>query len=294
MHSVIITAYKDIDALWHLVNALDRRFFDIHIHIDRKSAISKADESALQDSGCHVLRKYTIPWGGYSHLRAILELGQTALGKTEADYIHIISGQDHPIKSAAEIASACQGEIYMSVTTLDDLPPDVRSRYELRNVFYFMQNLGNAYRILDKVSRRIQEALGVKRGHIGNFDVIYKGMIWISMPAKVFRFVLEHPQARSFLKALRTVYLPEEIFFQTIIMNSSYRENVIASNRRHTDWVFRNGSRPAVLDATDVRRLENSDAFFVRKVDSKISAAVIAEAQRLIAEGIRRDEGKGA
>jgi hypothetical protein len=58
-------------------------------------------------------------------------------------------------------------------------------------------------------------------------------------------------------------------------MNSPYSSRVVKNNRRYTDWIFRNGSRPAVLDISDFEKIDSSKAFFTRKIDSEISRDLV-------------------
>lgn len=74
--------------------------------------------------------------------------------------------------------------------------------------------------------------------------------------------------------------IPEEFFFQTIIMNSPYKENVVEKNLRYTDWSGKNGSRPSFLDETDYEKIIKSGDFFARKIDSNISDKLLKKIER--------------
>ena len=45
-----------------------------------------------------VYRKYSVHWGGFSILRCELFLLKEAINNCDAEYFHLISGQDYPIK----------------------------------------------------------------------------------------------------------------------------------------------------------------------------------------------------
>src|SRR5947209_10334079 len=79
MHAILITAYKDYPALLRLVRRLDPAFFKLFIHIDRRSRIGPPQIAELRSLGAEVKKTFTVRWGAYTHLQAILHLLGTAL-----------------------------------------------------------------------------------------------------------------------------------------------------------------------------------------------------------------------
>lgn len=284
-HAVAITAYTDFDALWNLVTALDPRCYRTFVHVDAKSSIGGEQIAKLTAHGCRVVRKHAVPWGGYAHLLAVLDLLEMALERDDVEYVHVVSGQDYPAASFDEMKRACDGRIYMTVTPLENASEQVRTRYETYNVFWFLQAHGWLYGRLDAMSSYLQRVLRIRRRGLGVHRELYKGMIWTSLPAEVCRFVLGCPEKARWLRALRTTYVPEELFFQTLIMNSRYRDSVVRTNLRYTDWSFRNGSCPAVLDVSDLEPIVRSRPLFVRKMDSRISTELMRTLRARIGSG---------
>ncbi|MFL6753915.1 MAG: beta-1,6-N-acetylglucosaminyltransferase, partial [Sphingomicrobium sp.] len=95
--------------LRRLVQRLDPAFFRPFVHIDRRSEIGAAQISELHALGCDVSKAYPIRWGSFTHLEAILSLMRRALSAGGFDYVHIISGQDYPLKTAEEFERQCDG-----------------------------------------------------------------------------------------------------------------------------------------------------------------------------------------
>jgi hypothetical protein len=108
----------------------------------------------------------------------------------------------------------------------------------------------------------------------------------MSFPASAGARLLDDPAGDSFFRAIRTTYIPEEVFFQTYFLNSDLRSLVLNDDLRYTDWRRRNGSVPAYLDDSDALAVLASDALFARKVSSDVSAELL---DRIDAE--RFDEG---
>lgn len=279
MHAVLITAHKDYPSLVRLVRRFDRDFFKIYIHIDKRSAIGSDEMERLQSLGASVVKRYAIRWGAIAHLYAILDLLREAAGNGAVDYIHLISGQDYPLCTADGFQKRCDGRIFMNFGPLGEEGEYVQHRYKLRNCFYFLRKgprvASGIYRCIDPASRWIQKALGSARKRFGPFDNIYKGIVWMSFPAAAAAELLKDDKAAGFLKALRTTYLPEEVFFQTYFLNSPTAASVVNDDLRYTDWRARNGSLPAFLDESDLQAILDSDALFARKMSSEISGPLL-------------------
>ena len=275
MHGVVITAYRDFEALFGLVTWLRGHACQVFIHLDKKSRFRAAQLTALRDAGCHVERRFSVPWGGHNHLLAIVGLLDRAVQCPDLKYVHVLSGQDYPVKTFSEIDQACDGSIYMSLTDIGSMNSYTKEKYTTFNLFFFLETIPSLYGPLDAASSRLQRLLGLAREPKTPLGDLYKGVVWASMPAEVCRHVLKVSRSEKWLAALRLAYVPEEFFFQTAIMNSPYSERVVKNNRRYTDWRFRNGSRPAVLDINDFEKIVSSKALFMRKVDSRISRNLI-------------------
>jgi len=279
MHAVCITAYKDHAQLVRLIKRFDPQFFKIFVHLDRrKSTFSPLQVGQLRALGCEVHKKYGVWWGSYSHLQTILFLIKRAVAHGGMDYVHVISGQDYPLREWHEFECRCDGRIFLEYGPLEHEPEHVLRRYETYNPFYFLQGAWPAanrlYRYLNPLSIWMQKRLGIKRGRFGKRRSLYKGCVWCSLPLRAAR-MLQNKSARQFLAAVRTTFLPEEVYFQSYFLDSDLGSLVVNDDLRYTDWSFRNDSLPAFLDESDASELASSTALFARKMDSKISAKLL-------------------
>jgi hypothetical protein len=101
----------------------------------------------------------------------------------------------------------------------------------------------------------------------------------------VHDFVHAHPEYVSFFEH---VFVPDEIFFQTIVMNSPLRGTIENENLRYLDWSRE--PAPAVLGADDFTALAASNKLFARKFDERIDSAILD----LLDASIDGREGVGA
>jgi hypothetical protein len=69
------------------------------------------------------------------------------------------------------------------------------------------------------------------------------------------------------------VYIPDEVFFQTLIMNSPLRDTVENENLRYLDWS--RDPAPAVLGVADLDAMLGSGKLFARKFDVTVDGRVL-------------------
>src|SRR5690242_10823245 len=126
-HAAIITAYTDYPMLHRLVQRLDGTFFKPFIHVDsRSNAIGLREVADLNSLGCTVSKIYTVRWGSFTHLQAILHLMREASAVGGFDYFHLISGQDYPLKTVDEFKRQCDGRIFGLCTPLSEEPAFIK------------------------------------------------------------------------------------------------------------------------------------------------------------------------
>jgi hypothetical protein len=77
------------------------------------------------------------------------------------------------------------------------------------------------------------------------------------------------------VRFFRRVACPDEMFFQTLVMNSPFRDRVLGSNFRYVQWPENGARNPKVLDEGDFDRIAASRAHFCRKLDSRASAGLM-------------------
>jgi Core-2/I-Branching enzyme len=85
------------------------------------------------------------------------------------------------------------------------------------------------------------------------------------------------------------VFVPDELFFQTLVLNSPHRDSVVDANLRYIDWSTTPG--PKVLRTDDLEALLGSGMLFARKFDETVDAEILdlldrhIDAERTIVAG---------
>lgn len=280
MQAIIISAYKDPNYLKRLIRFFDKNF-KIFVHLDKKSKIDPEDIKV--NDNVYVYKQFLINWGSWNHLRAIYFLIQEALKNKDISYIHIISGSDLPVKKLNEFDKFenCN-KIYMEHFKVIDLNNQlINRRYQYGTRFPNLDQ--REWKV--KLANKLYELSHSPKPNIGEFQAnqLYKGLIWLSLPRKVGEYVIKYEKKHNFISKLKYVTVPEEFYFQTILENSPFYEDIASNNLVYNDWSkLRNGSLPAILDESDYLKIKEGPYFFARKMDSTISASLINKVSNTI------------
>lgn len=274
-HVAVMTAYKDFAMLERSLRRLRLFDVDVYLHVDRKTRFTASEAAILEELCCKVLTRYDIPWGGHEHLQAIVDLMRDAVLSGEPyGYVHTLSGQDMVVKPLEAFGDYWDGTIYMKSIPRQEFPENVESRITHRNLLRGLQAWRRPWQAADFALQKIQELPGLGRSQLRSRTPLHKGEVWLSMPFDICRRIVESDEALALLHELRTTYIPEEFFFQTVIMNWQYAPRVSRRNLRYTDWHSGRG-RPAFLDDSDLRPILSSGDVFARKMSTDTSDALV-------------------
>ena len=131
-----------------------------------------------------------------------------------------------------------------------------------------------------------QMIAGVHRNKSINFQ---KGSNWFSITDELARYVLKK---REWVRdTFRYTLHSDEIFLQTLTINSSFRNNlyykifdddILRSSMRLIDWTRGNkkGS-PYIFRLSDLEMIKNSPAMFARKFHPSVDAQIIEKLKEL-------------
>lgn len=273
--AILITAYKDISQLKRLIDRMQD--FWLYVHIDKKARglYEELQDEYNGEKRVQIVSKYNVSWGSYNHLLAVVYLMGLVTRNPNIKYVHVISGQDYPVADAKRFAEfeTC-GKVYMTCKRVMETNDGILRRYGIKHYFAPLLDIRSS------CYYRLDHHFACQRRRIGRFEVqdLYKGMIWVSMPIDVCIYIyiyIHSYYGRCFYKGLRFSEIPEEVFFQTIIMHSKYKDCVVCDNLRYTLWQEKNGSSPGILDESDYEAILDSTAVFARKIDTDYSLKLI-------------------
>lgn len=271
----IIMAHKGPDQLEALIRSLDHPMFDVYLHVDAKINLNDFKSLKTLKNLTFIKKRHKCNWGGYSLLKAEINCMDEVLKSCKGyDYINLLSGQDYPMYSSDNIYNflkANAGKIFLSY---DDSNPSLWwkhaigrfERYHLTDFNfpgrYFLQSL------LNKITPRRKFPGGM---------TLYGGnnASWWTITGKSAQYVIDIiANDKNLDNFLRFCWGTDEFVIPTLIMNSSFRSQVVNNNLRYIDWSEGNPN-PKILMEEDLEKIIGSQMLFARKFDFNADVSVI-------------------
>ncbi len=274
-HAFLILAHEDPQQLAKLIDALEYPSFDVYLHID---VTAEEDFSGIENAH-DVVSRYDISWGGFAMVEATLFLLRRALETANYYSYTLLSGADYPIKSNAYIDETLSS---ISATRIDYWHDEDPSWYRRYKRYFFHDWPDPVSRVLNGLSRRLARVLPDRSLPEG--IVPYFGSQWWTLnrdgAEAVFEFIDRRPDVVRFM---RTVHIPDEMFFQTALVNAEREVTLVREPLRYFDWSARR-AHPKILGEEDLDTLRGSECLFARKFDESRVPGIIRAV-----EGVRTE-----
>jgi hypothetical protein len=186
-------------------------------------------------------------------------------------YVHIISGEDYPLHDVSWFKRFDNEEkIFADFSHING-----EKHHAYRRYAYYWPYVYFSSNYKDKLIRKINLFFVaiqyvcpfLNKRRIGNISEVYWGFIWGSYPREAILYIQQyigkHPE---FMQSLRWCKIPEELCFQTILMNSEWRTLMTGDNMRF--WNQKRGDNwgPVYLECTDIDEASHSNKAFARKI----------------------------
>ncbi len=278
-HAILILAHKDIKYLFRLVESFSVGIFRLYIHVDRRCCLTDMQVDFIRRAADvrYFGQEYNANWGSYALVRATMLLCRKALADEDNEYFHLISGSD--IRTCTceqfyEFFEKNKGWSFMENFDFFSTPHIEKRRrrliYEHRLEQYDIRECKDDNDAYQRDLREQEKMQKIKP--LPNYPVFH-GSQWWSLERVCIQYLVSK---ESFIESnFKFVSIPDEIFVQTVIMNSPFSQFVVNCNMRYILWEFRNGNSPAVLDRSDLPALVSGNYLFARKVELPISSDLI-------------------
>jgi hypothetical protein len=262
----IVSAYTDPDQAVRLINRLEADDVCFFVHVDKKTNeldYARIARPFANSPHVHFLDRHRCDWGGFGHVKATIKgLAEIERQGFEPDYVFLLTGQDYPIVTNAaikEFLAQGNGASFLSHFPLPStewegggLPRIDRWHLRIRGRHYVLSG------------RRLSIARHMPLGLRPFGGSSYWCLSW-RCAEYATRFIRENP---SYVRFFRYVDVPDELFFQTILLNSPLRETVIDDDLHFVHWKHWNDARPAILGREDFDAVMSSGKLFARKFDT--------------------------
>lgn len=275
-HAYLVMCHNNFQILIKLLMALDDERNDIYIHVDKKTKnfpFVKISQMNTKAKLIYVNRK-KVNWGGFSQIDVEMELLREAT-KTYHNYYHLLSGVDFPIKSQDYIHNFFDEHQGKEFIRFD--PKFNRNNCDRTRYYYLLQdkigrNKGKMVGLLYKIqnfSLVLQKKIHINRTTKCPYE-IYKGTNWFSITHELAVFLVQ--KRREIKRYFSFGWCADELFVQTMVMESPFKNNIIDDSLRYIDW---NRGNPYTFTINDYSDLTHNQDLFARKFDESNGMQII-------------------
>lgn len=290
----IILAHKYPEQLTRLIHRLNTETTSFFVHID-KTTDEKTYGQMVQElkafSNVYWLKRYATYWGSFRAVKATYEGIKELFNKNiEFDYVIFLTGQDYPIKSISYIEKFLTKNSGKEFIEYYPLPckkwknPNFTINVDrVENWFINGRLVKHDWIALPpNSSLKLRAFLSLcsflirlnilrrKRKFPEGLQPFGGSAYWCfskNCAAYINNFIHQNP---AFVNFFRFAGLTDEVFFQTIVLNSPFKEKVINDNLKYVVW-----PGPATLGKKDLDNLLNSSDIFARKFDATIDEEIL-------------------
>ena len=274
MVAYLIMGHKDPGQILHLIETLRDSAAFFVIHIDGRAGddvFKPLRDYAATHPEVLLTRRIRCYWGGFGIANAMTECVKAAARSgRHFDYAILLSAQDYPIKSAAQIEDFLTGN--KGAEFIESFPLSKPNRWT-NHSGYFQAMKRVRYWTFFIRSRRFY--LPIPRKFPFGWEP-YGGSQWWGLSRECILYLDQFlRQNRGFVSYFKHVLIPDESLFQSILSNSKFRERIVNDDLRYIDWKRPNPNYPRTLDLEDYEFLRSSPKLFARKFSPDRSQELI-------------------
>ncbi|XGW00251.1 MAG: beta-1,6-N-acetylglucosaminyltransferase [Leptolyngbya sp. BL-A-14] len=270
MHiAYIVLAHQYPDQLARLINRLNTETASFFIHLDRKAGPSLYHR-VVREFGhlpnVYLLRRHHCYWGEWGHVSATIE-GIKALVSSGIpfDYAILLTGQCYPLRANQTIEQFLQAHQGYSFMEYFSLPTAWLPRIERWYLRFFSKKI-----ILPNARLKFMARRKVPDG----FKPFGGSSYWCLSRACIEYLHDFVPQHRRLLNFFRFTWAPDEMIFQTILLNSPLRHTIVNDSCWYISWLPAAAS-PQILNSADFAAMMDSPKLFARKFDATQNAEIL-------------------
>jgi len=270
-----IICHRNTNILRTTIEILFKGNNNIYLHVDKKANIE--DFYEYKEKVHFMEPRIDITWASYSQIEATLLL-LSEVAKIKYDYVCLLSGDCLPLKNSDQIKDFLtknNGKEFIGIQKKPDVVElENNIKYEHSDLY-----LKREKNILESIMFKIQRNVTSPKINSGYklLPRLYKGANWFCISGELCNYILKYLKENAwYSEAFEKSFCGDEVFFQTIIMNSKYSDKIYKYNAgyddnhmalRYIDW--NSGPEyPKTLteeDFTNINSIENEDCIFGRK-----------------------------
>ena len=266
----LIVTYTSAKQTKRMVDKLNNGDFDFYIHVDKKLALDTHQILFNTPNVYFIKKKVDIKWASYTSVMATFNgLKQIEASGIKYDFVNLMSGQDYPIKSAKYISnffSKHKGKQFIHYKNFDEW---TGAQGRIDKYHFADMNFAGKFVVQSFVNLFID-----KRKVPGNIKPYGYSTFWtltLDCALYIVKYVENDLDVQQYFKY---TFGSDEFIYQTVVMNSVYKPDVINNNYRYVDWSD-GGFRPKFLKTEDYNKLITSDCLFARKFSIDVDENIL-------------------
>ena len=246
-----------------MIRRMQHPGFDFYIHVDKKMDIQSHLFLAKIPNVYLIQDRVNVVWGGYNTIDAtIRSVKEIFKSGKRYDYIHLMSGQDYPIKTASQIHDFFidnNGKEFMQFEHFDEWADESYPR--IREYHLTNYNFPGRY----YVQWLMNKCLPVRKSPI-EMEFYGSSMFW-ALTSNCLKYIVDLMDSNAaFRRFLKFTWGSDEFIFQTLVLNSVFKANAVNNNLLFLDRI-KGAAHPNILTASHLKALTDSDKLFARKFD---------------------------
>lgn len=267
----LILTYTNPGQTERMIRNMYHENFDFYIHVDKKFDIQPQLYLKSLPNVYFIQHRTDVGWAGFSTVLAtfgcVKEIVATGI---KYDFINFLSGQDYPLVPAEEMNTFFRNNIGTEFLSYRDIKNDWKEGMLRMEKYYFTgYNFAGKFLVQDLIN-----ILVPKRKLPYNLHPYGKSMFWMLSPEAAMYVVTTIENDKKLQNFFSLTWGSDEVVFQTILMNSVYKEKITNNNYRYIDWSG-GGANPKVLGMEDAEAITNSKMLFARKFDLQNSPEIL-------------------
>ena len=286
---------KQVSSLMHSIYSSED-FYYINIfgvHSNKKRSEWMDSLKSFEKSNVSFIFRSSNAWGTFDLVKTTIDAMEHFKNSNYSYFINL-SGQCYPIKSIRSIKETLtkNGYSYTAFSKMPEYskyekdknlycPPDTKFHSRFEYCYYplpswfpiqFYEKLRRKHYRPD-ISRFIRIPR-LNKKLLYSLD-LYKGSNWFCLHKDHAKYILDFIKNNpDYIKLFSTVLICDEHFFQTILLNSSHKPQIVNDDLRHIVWNS-SGSAPEILCTKDINEILNSGKLFARKFDVEIDGNIL-------------------
>ena len=220
-----IICHRNTNILRTTIEILFKGNNNIYLHVDKKANIE--DFYEYKEKVHFMEPRIDITWASYSQIEATLLL-LSEVAKIKYDYVCLLSGDCLPLKNSDQIKDFLtknNGKEFIGIQKKPDVVElENNIKYEHSDLY-----LKREKNILESIMFKIQRNVTSPKINSGYklLPRLYKGANWFCISGELCNYILKYLKENAwYSEAFEKSFCGDEVFFQTIIMNSKYSDKI--------------------------------------------------------------------